>query len=240
MRKLLFAGFLSLFSAVYAQEITLPFGIIGLTQGFGYYIQSDLKDLNKYVKDNTSFELQTVNNFPARPFYGGYLTIPLGVKVNIGLDYGFHSTGSRIGQKDYSGSYFFDQVIKTHTLSISSEILLSRIAKQWVYFHLNAGLDFSTWEITEKMTLFSQSSEDKMKFVADCPFVEPAFVFKWQLYRKIGISVRPAYHFSFGGKYHDLVNHDRSTDKKPGWNGPRISFNLEYSLFNQYDTPNPN
>jgi hypothetical protein len=118
--------------------------------------------------------------------------------------------------------------------------LLSRIAKRWVYFRLNAGLDFSTWEITEKMTLFGQSSEDKMKFAADCPFVEPAFVLKWQIYRNIGISVRPAYHFGFGGKYHDPLNHDISTNKKPGWNGPRISFNVQYSLFNQYQTPNPN
>jgi hypothetical protein len=240
MRKLLFAGLFFICFAGFAQQSKLPFGIIGLTQGFGYYIQSDLKDLNELVKNNTSFELQTVNNFPVRPFFGGYLTIPLGVKVNFGVDYCFHSTGSRIGQKDYSGSYSFDQVIKTQTLSVFSEILLGRNNKSWVYFHLNAGLDFSTWEITEKMQLFSQTNEDKTKFVANCPFVEPAFVFKWQLYRKIGISVRPAYHFGFGGKYHNPLNHDIKTDQKPGWNGPRISLNVEYSLFNQYETPNSN
>lgn len=235
MKKLwITVSFLYFLFALDAQEIKLPFGTIGLTQGFGYYIQKDLKDINENAKEGLPFEVETINNFPIRPIWGGYLTVPMGLKGNIGMAYEFHSTGSRIGQKDYSGSYSLDQVITSHALSLCSEIVVTKMSRHWLYFHLNIGADFASWEIREKIVINATTSEDEIRFVAVCPYIEPAFVFKWHLNDKLGIAVRSAYHFGFGGKYHHPTEDDITTDKKPGWSGPRISFILEYNLFNEY------
>ena len=89
----------SFISATDAQEISLPFAAVGLTQGFGYYIQSDLKDINEKVKTTLPFEVQTVDNFPVRAYWGGYFLIPLGLKGVIGLNYGVSLNGFTTGAK---------------------------------------------------------------------------------------------------------------------------------------------
>lgn len=234
MKILIIAGSFFLLSVMHGQEIKLPFSTIGFTQGFGYYFQSDLKDVNKEVSNSLPFEVVTVNNFPVRVFWGGYLAIPLGIKVNIGLNYGFHSTGSRIGQKDYSGSYTFDQILTSHALSIYSDILLSHTEHLRGYFNLNVGADIASWEIREKLNISSVSQNDEVEFRAVCPFVEPALILKRQFNHRIGLSLRAGYHLSFTAEYHHPSNNNIKTEMKPGWSGPRLSFNLDYNLYNEY------
>ena len=118
-------------------------------------------------------------------------------------------------------------------MGLFGEILLSTSGHPWVYFGLTFGADFATWQVKEEITINNNTSEDGVKFEATCPFLEPAFKFKWHLNRKIAIVVRPAYHITLGGKYHMISDKEAESDQTPGWKGPRISFNLEYGLFKQ-------
>jgi len=38
-----------------------------------------------------------------------------------GIDYRYNSTGSRIGQRDYSGFYTFDQIVSAHFPGIHTD-----------------------------------------------------------------------------------------------------------------------
>jgi len=90
----------------------------GITGGVAFFSESYLKQINIDVIKNLPFNVQTINNFPPTICYGGYILTPLGSRISLGPSYQFYTTGSRLGAKDYSGSYTFDQIISAHSLGL--------------------------------------------------------------------------------------------------------------------------
>ena len=215
-------------ASVNAQESDLTDFRIGFTHGTGLYFQHDLKVLNNEVENTLPFDVKTVNNFPPWPFTGGYAMIQIRKGFALGPAYQFHTTGSRLGQKDYSGRYYFDQILSSHALGLQGEFLLSEGSGPVFRFLIKGGVNFSTWKLKENLVIGYNEEEDITIFKAVCPFLEPSFSFTWRLSNRLSAIICPAFHIGLGGKYHLKGNSSATTDKKPGWNGPRISFNLEY------------
>ena len=78
--------------------------IFGVSGGYGKYLQSDLKEINQTVQSGLNFETTMTDNFPPSLYFGVHLFFRLNKYIAIGPDYQFHTTGSRIAYKDYSGS----------------------------------------------------------------------------------------------------------------------------------------
>jgi len=93
---------------------------IGLTLGAAYMPQSELRDINRQVEGDLPFAVKTINNFPPYFCYGGYILSQVSPRFAIGPGYWFYTTGSRLGARDYSGSYSFDQILTAHSFALNA------------------------------------------------------------------------------------------------------------------------
>ena len=92
-----------------AQELEpkLRFGISG---GFGTFNQGDPKSLNQDAIDQLPFEAKIIDEFKPNFNFGAYAQYQLFKRFWVGPEYRYYYTGSRLGQKDYSGVLFVRSV----------------------------------------------------------------------------------------------------------------------------------
>lgn len=212
-----------------AQE-TAPLFKIGGTGGFGFYGFNDLKEANDNVISTLPFETRVIDDFPARGFFGGYALLRITDWFWTGPSYEFHSTGSRIGAKDYSGSYHFDQILSTHQLGIQNEVRISSGTAPAISVELTGGLNFSQWNMDELLKVGEETQKDNQDWQAMKPFVMPAFKVSYPLVSGFVAFARAGYLFDLGGKFHLAASKDYESAQKVPWSGFRISAGLEFMV----------
>ena len=203
---------------------------LGLTGGFGGYSFEKLSDINDEVINQLPFEAAVIDNFPDRFYFGGVALIRVANWYWAGPSYQYHSTGSRVGAKDYSGSYHFDQILSAHQLGVENEIRISKTMKSAVFLDISGGVNFSTWKTEEVLEISGETDEDRSEFVAVKPFVLPAFKISYPVYKNLTVAAQAGYLFDLGGKYHLSGNNDYKSTLKIPWSGYRISLGLEYNV----------
>ncbi|HDR52111.1 MAG TPA: hypothetical protein ENN90_10925 [Mariniphaga anaerophila] len=201
---------------------------VGLTGGLSVYFVSELKDINTQVINASPFNLQTVNNFPPTIFYGGFILNRMGKRIYFGPSYSFYTTGSRLGIKDYSGSYRFDQILSAHSPGGQFEILLFTKNKINIYFEPTAGAHFATWKMDELLKVGDEKVSDEQKLKAVKPFIYPAFKIAVPVYSHLQVALKAGYSFDLAGKY---KTGNMKSDIKAPFSGPRISVVLEDGFF---------
>lgn len=201
---------------------------IGITGGVALFSESDLKKVNTEVAQNLPFDVQTINNFPPYFCYGGYILVRLSHSVSIGPSYQYCTTGSRLGAKDYSGTYSFDQIIAAHSIGVQSEVLLTKIGKPLVFFETVAGIRLASWKLKEKLEIDDQEESDSEKLSAVKPFVFPGIKISWPVVRNLAISAKAGYSIDLGGKFSLSNNSDDKSETKVSFSGPRLSLAFEY------------
>jgi hypothetical protein len=213
-----------------AQE-KLPKIKVGGFAGYAFYSFDNLENANKEVTNQLPFDADIIDNFPSRIFFGGHVLLKIADWYSIGPAYEFHSTGSRLGAKDYSGSYHFDQILSTHQLGIENEIRISKNIKPAVFLDLTGGVNFSSWKMEEELKIDDEvQSTDNSEFVAIKPFVYPSFKISYPVYRNFNVFAKAGYLFDVGGKFHLSGNKDYQTTQKILWSGFRISLGLEFDV----------
>lgn len=198
--------------------------------GFATYSFEKPEDINDEVMNQLPFDVAVIDNFPSRFYFGGNVLIRLADWYAVGPAYEFHSTGSRVGARDYSGSYQFDQILSTHQLGIENEIRISGESKTSVFLILNGGVNFSSWKTEEILTLGEEKQEDKSEYSAIKPFVYPSVKVSYPVYKQFLVFAKAGYLFDLGGKYHLSENKDYQSALKIPWNGLRFSLGLEFEV----------
>lgn len=210
-----------------AQEITDKNIKIGFTGGFGTYIQSDLKKLNESVMSKSVYKPEMINDFPGNFFLGGYALVKVKPGFYVGPSYQFHSTGSRVGKKDYSGFYRFDNILSCHSVGIQIEKSITNGGKLVLSGGGIFGTNISLWEMSEELMIGDQSRESTTKFKALRPFIYPELKLEYPLIFSLNISLSAGYSFDLFGKYKtDVV----TSDLVAKWTGPRANLSLAYSF----------
>lgn len=203
---------------------------LGAFGGFASYSFTNLKDVNNEVINQLPFDVAVIDNFPSRFYFGSHALICVANWYAVGPAYEFHSTGSRIGARDYSGSYQFDQILSSHQLGIENEFQISVGHKPAVFLDISGGANFSIWKLEEILTVGEENQKDKNEYTATKPFVYPSFKLSYPVYNGFIVYTKSGYLFDLGGKYHlSEDNKSKSTLKIP-WNGFRISFGLEFEV----------
>lgn len=210
-------------------KLARPFKI-GITGGVAFFFEDDLKDINSKVKQDLPFTVETINNFPPSLCYGGYFLVPVSSGLSVGPSYQFYTTGSRLGAKDYSATYSFDQTISAHSLGIQFEFLLTKNIFPAVYFESTAGVHLASWKLKEKITTEAELSADKQKADAVKPYLYPGFKFSWPLNSSFGIAVKAGYSFDLGGKFSFDNYPDAQSDTKVSFSGPRLTAAFEFGF----------
>lgn len=214
---------------VYSQDKN-SFLKLEFTGGYGGYTFEKLEDINDAVIDQLPFDAAVIDNFPSQFYFGGAALVRIAKWYWAGPAYEFHSTGSRVGAKDYSGSYHFDQILFAHQLGLENEIRISKSLKPAVFFDISGGVNFSTWKMEEVLAISDESEEDRSEYVAVKPFVLPAFKISYPVYKNFSVVVQAGYLFDLGGKYHISGNKDYKSDLKIPWSGFRVSVGIEYEV----------
>ena len=181
---------------------------LGAFGGYATYSFENLKDMNKEVINQLPFDVAVIDNFPSRFYFGGHVLIRVASWYSVGPAYEFHSTGSRVGARDYSGSYHFDQILSTHQLGIENEIRIYGETKTAVFLDLSGGVYFSTWKMEEVLNVGDENQEDKYEYVAIKPFVYPVIKVSYPVYKDFSAFAKAGYLFDLGGKYHLSGNKD--------------------------------
>ena len=222
---------LALFSAfaVYSQD-EKSFLKLGFTGGYGGYTFEKLEDINDAVISQLPFDAAVIDNFPSRFYFGGAALVRIAKWYWSGPSYQYHSTGSRVGAKDYSGSYHFDQILSAHQLGIENEIRISKSLKTRVFLDISGGVNFSTWKMEEVLAISDESEEDQSDYVAVKPFVFPALKISYPVYKNFSVVAQAGYLFDLGGKYHISGNKDYKSALKIPWSGFRASVGIEYEI----------
>ncbi len=205
---------------------------IGVNGGGAWLFQNDLREINRDTRSALPFATQTINDFPPYFTYGGQILVTLSGWLAIGTSYQYYTTGSRIGARDYSATYSFDQVISSHSPGLVAELLLARRPMYAAFFELTGGVNLASWEMEEKLVVGEEKQTDQRKMSAIRPFIYPGFKVVYPLGRSLGIFFKAGYSADLGGKY--------STDSYPGGKiNPRASFSgiravigLEYKYQN--------
>lgn len=204
---------------------------IGITGGFTFYNELDLEMLNSEILKDLPFTVETINNFPPYYSYGAYVLTPIGSRINIGPVYHFYTTGSRLGAKDYSASYSFDQIISAHSLGIQTEITFLRTGNLEVGFENVTGVHLARWSIEEKFSMSEQEDNDEQRLTAIKPFIFPGIKFSYPIIKGFGIAAKAGYSFDLGGKFRLEGNTTESkSEKNASFTGLRLSVALEYKL----------
>lgn len=230
-KVIIIALLLLLLKPCYAQNTESSRFRFGLTGGFTFYSESDLEEINNKLIAALPFDVNTINNFPPGVTYGGYALIRLGNWMYLGPNYQFYTTGSRIGAKDYSGSYTFDQILTAHALSIEIKSLIVRSERVELTFDIDLGVHLAKWEMKEFLMVSEQTAIDsKTVLTALKPFVYPAVSVYFPFNKHIGTSIKAGYSFDLGGKYSLKNDSSSKTESNASFSGPRISLSFEYRL----------
>lgn len=203
---------------------------LGAFGGFANYSFENLEKLNDEVINQLPFDVVVIDNFPSRIFFGGHVLIRVANWYSVGPAFEFHSTGSRVGASDYSGSYHFDQILSTHQLGIENEIRISKNIKPAVFIEISGGVNFSSWKMEEVLDIGEEKQEDKSSYDAVKPFVYPAMKIAYPVYKDFSAFAKAGYLFDLGGKYHLSGNKDYQSTLKIPWNGLRLSLGLEFKI----------
>lgn len=221
---------LLIFTSVFtkAQELETKDFKIGISGGLAVYFEKELKDINSEAIKNLPFNVETLNNFPPSFCYGAYVLNKFGNRIAIGPSYNFYTTGSRIGTKDYSGTYSFDQILSAHSLGVQFEILLLANTKSKVYFENIAGANFATWKIEETFILGEEKSNDLQELRAIKPFIYPGIKFLWPITNDLKIIAKAGASIDLAGKFSLKENSQAKSEIKANFTGPRITIGIEY------------
>lgn len=203
MRKLTLLLFLILTITVSGQE---P-GMIkaGFVSGFDFYKQEGLRNWNQYTIDNSPFEVKIIDEFIPRPIIGSYVQYFFTSRFSVGPEYSYHYSGSRIGTRDYSGLFSFDQYVKVHQIGLKFDYSVMIRNRSSVMLEINTGAGFTRWEMKTDLELgenleYVEKSAVSIKGISW--YTSPALVYQFTfkhlgLFSSISYSFEPLKKFKF-------------------------------------------
>jgi len=234
MKKILVIIILAftLHPSIYAKGIKLQ-----LQSGVGTYSMSDMKSFDLFMISQIPLPLQETRNFPAYWYYQGALLFEINDHLSLGPMYAFHSTGSRHSLADYSGQYYFDDMIHSHSIGLTTEYLRQTSNNLKLGAYLDTGISFSkaTFKQYLELTEIEGNSSFKNNASETGYFVEPGFRVAYPIrFIEPGFHIGyyfPVYSNGFKENEEDQSLYLSNGDKlKSGWNGIRIGLSLTIRL----------
>jgi hypothetical protein len=158
-----------------AQKVELMF-----TTGMATYSMRDLKKMNDDLQAQIPFSTSVTDNFPMTFQFGGHFAVQLSNNYKIGILYAYNSTGSRLTSSDYSGSYYFDNIVTGHTIGMLNGFRVYSHEAFRIDFQANIGVVASILKMNEALNVADTSMSASSHFTATGIFLEPRFEGSYQ------------------------------------------------------------
>jgi hypothetical protein len=157
------------------------------TCGYGTYRMTELKNLNNEFIESYVVPLATIDDFPGRIFFDFRIARPVNDNMDIGLIYQYHSTGSRMGYKDYSGSTYVDQIVQSNLIGIGFRYSLYCKNRLELYFDpdlflalskvgLINSIQIDSLELVDNLELSSESIVAQLNFIVSYTILDHVFL----------------------------------------------------------------
>jgi len=209
------------------QESKIRFGISG---GFGTFNQSDLKSINQDGMKQLPFDAKIIEEFEPGFNFGGYTQYQLFNRFWIGTEYRYYYTGSRLGQKDYSGVYSFDQYLNCLTVGLKMDYELAEIDRFSFQVQLNSGAGFNRWKMDSQLTIGEDSENQIDKLKGFSWYALPSIAVNCKIFQGFSFVGSAGYSLDFFKNYKYGANSDIKIIKSPDWSGLRLTLGIEYEI----------
>lgn len=210
----------------------VSFGVFG---GLGTYKMDNLKEINKLHAKSLPIETVTVDNFNPGFYIGTSANLELSGELILGLSYQYNTTGSRIGQKDYSGYYAYDQIVNGHFIGIEPETIIGANNFMTASVSIVTGVSFTNLRMIETISIAEQKQVNSESFAAASVYLYPAVKLCIPAFKIISGTVSLGYLYDTGGKVHLKGNKDavigiNDSPVETGWTGLRITAGLRFDF----------
>lgn len=232
MKKILFLLFI-LLSLKLSAQFRIDRVKVGILSGYDYYKQEELSDLNQNVKDQLPFTVNTIDNFKPVSYFGLYTQYEINDHLFFGPIYEYHYSGSRIGAKDYSGTFSFDQYLSSHQVGLKMDYSIVSINRIILDVGANFGINFTKWKTISDFELGNNGEYveyEKREFYGTSWHFSPSIKFGYRFIRSIYLFGSLNYSFDFSEEYHLKGNHVIEPSTTPSWEGLNASLILEFYL----------
>jgi hypothetical protein len=203
--------------------------------GYATYKMEMLKELNQSIEESLPFDVKSVNNFDPGFYFGASVQSRLSRRFSFGLVFQYHTTGSRFGQKDYSGSYTFDQIANCYLAAVRAEISILDKESYTLSASVTSGALFTGLDIYESFILFETEHNTSASFSAVSAAIYPEVNFSVPVTHRFIWFLSIGRMFDTGGKFHLSDNKDavlKVNEKavNTGWSGWSISTGLKFII----------
>ena len=205
---------------------------IELQTGIGTYQMNQLKRFNAAI--DLPFHAELVADFPPYVYFQPSFFF-LFQNFELGSSYAFHSTGSRTSRKDYSGEYYLDLNLQSHSLGIIFEKTLSNINSFELQFYTEANAMLTFLYLREFLQIGNEViSEDKIEVISFNLNVEPGFSVSYRmtnlLFKFMAGYVIQVYNgpFHLSGNRKAILVDSNNEKVYPDWSGFRIALAIGY------------
>jgi len=213
---------------------------IVLNAGYGTYLMSDLKDVQKFVISNNDIALQVTSSFPE---YYNY-SFRYGKRLKNcyeGFTAGLMSTGARSSLADYSGFIYSD--INCQAIYIGyyyqkeffSTFFLNRRLE--CGYNLNLSIIGSNIDMTDRLNLYDNTTENndvvqtnKYTFNAIGIYTEPLLYTRYMFFSRLGIELNAGGGLSLSSPLYYKAYYNsikiNNQNRYVNWSGLRVSVGL--------------
>jgi len=201
---------------------------VELSYGYGTYSMKDMQQLNYDMLESLPVNAKITDNFPGQPYLDAAIYYLLSPKTMLGINCSYHSTGSRISYKDYSGEIRIDNIISAYSpgLILGFKILDNRIK---IEQENNFSVSLSSVKIEEDI----MNEKDTYALKSFSPQLEPRIKTSVN-FGSFDFGVRVGYLIDFKGKTKldklsgDTVKNNDGQEIKTNWSGVRFAISASF------------
>jgi hypothetical protein len=205
---------------------------LGVTGGYNFYNPRDLKSLNQEMISQLPFEAKVVDDFKPGFSFGAFAQYELFKYFTVWPSIRYMYMGSRVGQHDYSGTYSFDQYLKSVGLGLKFDYFFVEIGNTAVSVQMDAGWNISSWKMESNLEVGGESQNERQNLSGIGWYTAPALCLDYEFMPDFSILATAGYSFDIIKNYHYNDNRDLKLIKKPDWKGLRLSLGIEYTFKN--------
>jgi hypothetical protein len=236
MRRLFFLPLVFILCLSHAEaQIVADRLTFNLYSGYCTFGMDLLKRINEFSADEIPFQVNTIDNFDPGFYFGFSVQTRVSQNFYLGIHYQYYSTGSRIGQKDYSGYYAFDQIITGRFLGAEPGAVILKKPFVELSSSLQVGIVFSEMVMNETLTVQELDESTSQDLSATSLVLLPSIKAAVPFLTFASFFISPGGMIDLGGKLHrpgdrDAVLYFANKQTRTGWGGLRISAGISIRL----------
>lgn len=193
--------------------------------GYGSYQLDGIKTIQSSMQGK--FGLEITDRFPSHITHSAAVGYNIG-RHSFGSNFSYLTTGGRLHRADYSGSYTVDMIMNGYRVgAFYRHSIKTGFSPVSIYLQISPGVLFSSLEINEQVTVYTESDQENTKLKGHGFYTEPTIGVKYNLSNYLQFSLGGGYEIDFLSK---MKYSGQETNVEALWTGFRFYGGLIFVL----------